>query len=454
MNMAFRKRLNRYIVAYANAIVILVLTIFVLIQFFAYRGIIYSDLIKDVNLRAAFIAQKIQGIEGADETGLIWENTFNSKLVAELNSLNGDQNSIVKLRILNLARDTKEWKEIFSSAGSFHKTLSTGEKQVASLGAWLFPVQKEIWFNGEGYVAECVADIRTKNNSYLRVVADIEANSFIQQQIRVGILLILLFAGITIILILQYRLLFLKLYKPLDELTGGMKLISQGNLDYRIPVEHRDELGSFIEYFNAMVGELKKSQDALEKELLVTKTQREKIFKTYRDIIFAVTHGKFLLVKESKLPFYVEEGRKIKEITISQSEDVGMARRVSKEVISELNPSHQKIQQVLLCISEAATNIIKHAQKGIFSINKLDNSSIRFIFRDQGPGMDFNHLPSMLFFKGFSTQISLGCGFKLIYTIVDKMILSTSKHGTTVVFDIVFSSETDNQQECCMFPSA
>jgi hypothetical protein len=47
-------------------------------------------------------------------------------------------------------------------------------------------------------------------------------------------------------------------------------------------------------------------------------------------------------------------------------------------------------------------------------LKKIGNNSTRFIFKDHGPGMDFDKLPSMLFYKGFSTQISLGCGFSLI----------------------------------------
>jgi len=55
--------------------------------------------------------------------------------------------------------------------------------------------------------------------------------------------------------------------------------------------------------------------------------------------------------------------------------------------------------------------------------------------------MDFNKLPHMIFLKGFSTKISLGIGFSIIYKFADKIYLSTSKHGTLIAMDFYFQQQ-------------
>jgi len=167
------------------------------------------------------------------------------------------------------------------------------------------------------------------------------------------------------------------------------------------------------------------------------KQQREAIFKVYKDVIYAVTQGKFLLVNVHEIYCYTDEGVKLAAVNIFTNKDVGLARQITRQVVKDVFPEYDKIQKILLCVSEAATNILKHAGPGQLIIKKTSDDSLRFIFNDHGPGIDIEYLPSMLFYKGFSTKTSLGYGFNLIYSIVDKMILSSSPNGTTVAFDII-----------------
>jgi len=51
--------------------------------------------------------------------------------------------------------------------------------------------------------------------------------------------------------------------KPINELTDGVKHISQGDFDYRIPLERKDQLGELAASFNQMAKNLEKSQGAL-----------------------------------------------------------------------------------------------------------------------------------------------------------------------------------------------
>lgn len=429
----YKEKINKYFKTYVNILVILVLIIILIIQFILYLEILFSDLIYDTQLKARNLANFISGYNRLDEEKLKYEMQFLGK----------DSYKIVKIQLLSLDKKTNRWKEEYVKEEKFNIELSNAEKRIAAIGSSLFQKKQQVWHNGEGFIAEGTALV----DAGTRVAVEVDANGFIRQQILAAVILALLMTGIVITMILEYRLVIIRLYKPLDNLISGMKIISRGNMNYRIPVVKLDELGRFIESFNDMVAELKKSREDLEHEISVTKEQREKVFKIYKDVIFAVTQGKLILVRKDELSFCVDEGEKMAEVKIAKNEDVGQARLVTKQLINGFFPQYNKTQKLLICISEAATNIVRHAGSGTMTIRRIAENTIRYVFEDQGPGMDFNDLPSMVFYKGFSTKISLGCGFSIIYNFVDKLFLSTSKYGTTVAFDVKFSNE-QYESEC------
>ena len=50
---------------------------------------------------------------------------------------------------------------------------------------------------------------------------------------------------------------------PIQSLTAGLSEVAAGRLDYRVPVERDDEVGSAVQAFNNMADELKQSQERL-----------------------------------------------------------------------------------------------------------------------------------------------------------------------------------------------
>lgn len=52
---------------------------------------------------------------------------------------------------------------------------------------------------------------------------------------------------------------------PIQKLAEGTRAVAAGNLDYRVEVEARDELGTLVASFNRMTDDLRASQDDLEK---------------------------------------------------------------------------------------------------------------------------------------------------------------------------------------------
>ncbi len=70
-------------------------------------------------------------------------------------------------------------------------------------------------------------------------------------------------AGILIFSILIGVLFSYLLTKPVQLLSKGAKIISAGNLDYRIPVKGSDEIGGLAQEFNSMTAEIQKAQKDL-----------------------------------------------------------------------------------------------------------------------------------------------------------------------------------------------
>lgn len=72
-----------------------------------------------------------------------------------------------------------------------------------------------------------------------------------------------IFAGVLLIL-LTSRLMQIAIFKPIENLRSGVERIGRGDLDYRIEVVHRDEIGEVAESFNEMAARLSDREAALE----------------------------------------------------------------------------------------------------------------------------------------------------------------------------------------------
>jgi len=76
--------------------------------------------------------------------------------------------------------------------------------------------------------------------------------------------------GTTIAILVTISVLFLfiriTVINPIKDLQGGMKTIGAGNLDYRIKIKRRNEIGDLASGFNEMAEKLKDRTEALAKE--------------------------------------------------------------------------------------------------------------------------------------------------------------------------------------------
>jgi sigma-B regulation protein RsbU (phosphoserine phosphatase) len=63
--------------------------------------------------------------------------------------------------------------------------------------------------------------------------------------------------------------------RPIRVLVDGAKIIGEGNLDYKVPVLTKDELGELARQFNTMTDGLKNAQQEKEEQLLVSEQIRQ-----------------------------------------------------------------------------------------------------------------------------------------------------------------------------------
>lgn len=163
----------------------------------------------------------------------------------------------------------------------------------------------------------------------------------------------------------------------------------------------------------------------------------EEIWRIYRDVMHAASQRKFLLIKEEELESY-KSGQVLCVEPVLEKQDIPKARNKAKEVLQCLGLSQSKISSYILLISEGITNVLKHARDGRLLLVQT-KQSLNVIIEDKGPGFPLKILPYTVLTEGYSTKKSLGQGFTLMLKLANKVLLKTSKEGSTVV--LVFENE-------------
>lgn len=166
----------------------------------------------------------------------------------------------------------------------------------------------------------------------------------------------------------------------------------------------------------------------------VIETSECKEWQIYRDVMYAVTQKKFLLISKNELPRY-RAGTVICEGVVKERSDIPKCRQLAHQALQELGFEMSNVTSWLLMISEAVTNILKHAEEGKMVLVDCDGV-IRVIIEDKGPGFSLKDLPNTTLMAGYSTKKSLGQGFTLILKMAEQVLLYTSSKGSTLILTL------------------
>ncbi|WAH36787.1 ATP-binding protein [Alicyclobacillus dauci] len=166
-----------------------------------------------------------------------------------------------------------------------------------------------------------------------------------------------------------------------------------------------------------------------------------RIWQVYRDVIYAATQRKFLLITEQEVDSYMQGNIRL-EVEVKERTDITKCRERANQVFLDLGYEPTNIMGRLLVISEAVTNILKHAEYGKMILVE-DGQSVRAVIQDTGPGFSIPDLPNTTLLAGYSTKKSLGQGFNLMMKMSDQVVLSTSPQGSTII--LVFNEKQDKE---------
>lgn len=189
------------------------------------------------------------------------------------------------------------------------------------------------------------------------------------------------------------------------------------------------------------VTERKRSEEQLSaahRRILQDEQERKRF---YRQVIRAVTNDKLDLVDAKDIPV---EGVPLFRMPFAQMRDYPLFRRRLWEALEEDGFDRQRAQELVLAVSEAVINSIKHAHSGTGAVYAAPD---RILVRvtDRGQGIKPEDLPATILKPGFSTKVSLGMGYTLMLQHADRVWLSTGPEGTVV--QIEKQREADRRQE-------
>jgi PAS domain S-box-containing protein len=153
------------------------------------------------------------------------------------------------------------------------------------------------------------------------------------------------------------------------------------------------------------------------------------IRQAYGDVIDAVTGGRLVILGPDEVDAVIMA--KISgPYEIREAGELSTARATVTRIVGDVDD----LQGLLVAFSEGATNMLKHAGGGTYQVGKTDEK-VQLILSDRGPGIDFRQLPKATLLPGFSTTQTLGFGFTLMMELTDRIFLSASADGTTLVLE-------------------
>lgn len=153
----------------------------------------------------------------------------------------------------------------------------------------------------------------------------------------------------------------------------------------------------------------------------------------YRKTILAATEGKLEICDREDIERI--SGQRIGMWQINEHKDISQIRHDVRDILKNEGMDPERIPDFVLCVGEATTNAIKHADEGTAYICRSNNSMI-FVVSDRGHGIDALSLPDVALKRGYTTAVSLEMGYKEMISIADKVYLATGPAGTTVGFEM------------------
>lgn len=166
-----------------------------------------------------------------------------------------------------------------------------------------------------------------------------------------------------------------------------------------------------------------RERDMARQRLLDSEREKKRF---YREIIRAITNGRFCLVEPSQVPTH---GQPALALSLDGEGSYRTLRQRIRELAQQAGMSEEDTRDLVLAAGEAATNAIKHGKDSYCKVF-LAPERIAVRVGDHGPGIQPENLPAQLLLPGFSTKVSLGMGYTIMLQLADRIWLATGPQGT------------------------
>lgn len=200
-----------------------------------------------------------------------------------------------------------------------------------------------------------------------------------------------------------------------------------------------------------VVGRLRSSVDDLQRmhQSLIEADKKlieseERRIAANREVLLAVTGSRLVVCDLTEFREMVR-GEKLLERQVASAKDISDIRAAFRGRIVERGLLNQRLYDFEACTTEAATNAFKHGGGGTAEL-LIDGSDVLVYVSDNGPGIAPVDLARATLQKGYSTRVSLGMGFKMMWELADSLAVCTSENGTKILVRINERSSNDFEQ--------
>jgi len=155
----------------------------------------------------------------------------------------------------------------------------------------------------------------------------------------------------------------------------------------------------------------------------------------YSEVFQAATNGKIRLCGPGEI---AEEWPTLEQgIQVEREQDVAVVRDLVRSVAESAGVTADRVWDLTLCASEAATNALRHGNGGAAAVD-AQNGVVRIRIVDRGRGIPLEELPDATLRAGWSkgSVPSMGHGFSLMYQLADCLYLHTGPEGTVLILEM------------------
>lgn len=199
--------------------------------------------------------------------------------------------------------------------------------------------------------------------------------------------------------------------------NGALFLVFTAGVLYTIIHRHLARLREAEERFGRVEAELRQQDLAVRQG--------------YVDVLDAVTGGKLIILRDEEIRATLGD-MVMRPHRLADAKAVSEARRTIAACLSTLPLEHT--DTIMLAISEALTNAVKHGRGGEYEIYR-SGECLQVVIRDFGPGIDLRALPKATLVQGFSTTSTMGLGFTIMLEVSARVLLTTDSRGTVVALE-------------------